>query len=326
MNDLHLDKPDQLLSAKELFGIDTDIRVPAFSERDDHVPSIDTAYRFNADTTMAILSGFIHNRRVMIQGMHGTGKSTHIEQVAARLNWPCIRINLDGHISRLDMVGKDAIVLRDNKQITEFQEGILPWAIQRPVALIFDEIDAARPEVMFVIQRVLEREGKFTLLDQNKVIHPHPYFRLFATANTVGLGNLNGLYHGTQMINQAQMDRWNIVARLNYLAACDEIDIIASRVPSFDNEQGRKTIAAMVAMADLTRKGFAVGDLSTLMSPRTVIFWAENTDIFRDIATAFRLSFLNKCDEAEHSVIAEYYQRCFNEELFETATIQRWFD
>lgn len=326
MNDLLLDKPDQLLNAGEIFGIDVDMQVPAFSGSDDHVPVIDSAYRFNRDTTMAILSGFVRNRRVMIQGMHGTGKSTHIEQVAARLNWPCIRINLDGHISRLDMVGKDTIVLRDNKQVTEFQEGILPWAIQRPVALIFDELDAARPEVMFVIQRVLEREGKFTLLDQNKVIHPHPFFRLFATANTVGLGNLNGLYHGTQMINQAQMDRWNIVARLNYLPAQDEVDIVVSRVPSFDHEQGRKTVASMVAVAELTRKGFAAGDLSTLMSPRTVIFWAENMEIFRDLAASFRFSFLNKCDEAEHNTIAEYYQRCFDEELHESTSIQGWFD
>ncbi len=326
MTELMLSKPDIVVNARDVFGIDADIKVPAFSKRDDHVPEIDEAYRFNSDVTMAILSGFIQDRRVMIQGLHGTGKSTHIEQVAARLNWPCIRINLDGHISRLDMVGKDAVVLRENKQVTEFQEGIVPWSLQRPVALIFDELDAARPEVMFVIQRVLEREGKFTLLDQNKVIRPNPFFRLFATANTVGLGNLNGLYHGTQMINQAQMDRWNIVARLNYLSAQDEIDIIVSRVPSFDNEEGRKTIASMVAVADLTRKGFAAGDLSTLMSPRTVIFWAENLEIFRNTAVAFRLSFLNKCDEAEYSTIAEYYQRCFNEELAESDEIQGWFE
>ncbi len=326
MTELMLSKPDIVVNARDVFGIDADIKVPAFSKRDDHVPEIDEAYRFNSDVTMAILSGFIQDRRVMIQGLHGTGKSTHIEQVAARLNWPCIRINLDGHISRLDMVGKDAVVLRENKQVTEFQEGIVPWSLQRPVALIFDELDAARPEVMFVIQRVLEREGKFTLLDQNKVIHPNPFFRLFATANTVGLGNLNGLYHGTQMINQAQMDRWNIVARLNYLSAQDEIDIIVSRVPSFDNEEGRKTIASMVAVADLTRKGFAAGDLSTLMSPRTVIFWAENLEIFRNIAVAFRLSFLNKCDEAEYATIAEYYQRCFNQELAESDAIQGWFE
>ncbi|MGH1543418.1 MAG: AAA family ATPase [Arenicella sp.] len=326
MTDIVQRKPDQLLDVKELFGIDANFRVPAFSERDEHVPEIDSAYRFNSDVTLAILSGFIQDRRVMIQGMHGTGKSTHIEQIAARLNWPCVRINLDGHISRLDLVGKDAVVLRDNKQVTEFQEGILPWAIQRPVALIFDELDAARPEVMFVIQRILEREGNFTLLDQNKVLRPHPFFRLFATANTVGLGNLNGLYHGTQMINQAQIDRWNIVAKLNYLSAEDEINIIASRVPSFDDDAGRKTIGSMVALADLTRKGFAAGDLSTLMSPRTVIFWAENMEIFRDAATAFRLSFLNKCDEAEHSIIAEYYQRCFDQELPESESIQAWFD
>jgi cobaltochelatase CobS len=321
-----LSKPDTFVNARDVFGIDADIQVPAFSTRDEHVPEIDEAYQFNADVTIAILSGFSNNRRVMVQGLHGTGKSTHIEQVAARLNWPCIRINLDGHISRLDMVGKDAVVIRDNKQVTEFQEGIVPWSLQRPVALIFDELDAARPEVMFVIQRILEREGKFTLLDQNKVISPNPFFRLFATANTIGLGNLNGLYHGTQMINQAQMDRWNIVARLNYLSVEDEVNIVVSRVPSFDNEEGRKTVASMVAVADLTRKGFTAGDTSTLMSPRTVIFWAENFEIFRNLSTAFRLSFLNKCDEAEHSTIAEYYQRCFDEELAESSIVEGWFE
>lgn len=326
MTDLMLSKPDTFVNARDVFGIDADIQVPAFSTRDEHVPEIDEAYQFNADVTIAILSGFTNNRRVMVQGLHGTGKSTHIEQVAARLNWPCIRINLDGHISRLDMVGKDAVVIRDNKQVTEFQEGIVPWSLQRPVALIFDELDAARPEVMFVIQRILEREGKFTLLDQNKVISPNPFFRLFATANTIGLGNLNGLYHGTQMINQAQMDRWNIVARLNYLSVEDEVNIVVSRVPSFDNEEGRKTVASMVAVADLTRKGFTAGDTSTLMSPRTVIFWAENYEIFRNLSTAFRLSFLNKCDEAEHSTIAEYYQRCFDEELTESSIVEGWFE
>ncbi len=303
MTDLMLSKPDTFVNARDVFGIDADIQVPAFSTRDEHVPEIDEAYQFNADVTIAILSGFTNNRRVMVQGLHGTGKSTHIEQVAARLNWPCIRINLDGHISRLDMVGKDAVVIRDNKQVTEFQEGIVPWSLQRPVALIFDELDAARPEVMFVIQRILEREGKFTLLDQNKVISPNPFFRLFATANTIGLGNLNGLYHGTQMINQAQMDRWNIVARLNYLSVEDEVNIVVSRVPSFDNEGGRKTVASMVAVADLTRKGFTAGDTSTLMSPRTVIFWAENFEIVRNLSTLFRLSFFNQCDEAEHITI-----------------------
>lgn len=326
MNDLSANKPEQMLSAKTLFGIDTRLQVPAFTERDEHVPEIDPAYRFNADVTLAILAGFVQNRRVMVQGMHGTGKSTHIEQVAARLNWPCVRVNLDGHISRLDLVGKDAVILRDNKQVTEFQEGILPWSIQRPVALIFDELDAARPEVMFVIQRILEREGKFTLLDQNTVLTPHSHFRLFATANTVGLGNLNGLYHGTSMMNQAQIDRWNIVAKLNYLSAQDEINIILSRVPSFDTDEGRKTVASMVALADLTRKGFNAGDLSTLMSPRTVIFWAENMEIFHDAAAAFRLSFLNKCDEAEYAIIAEYYQRCFDRELPESESISAWFE
>ena len=326
MTDMLLDAPDTKLSAEALFGFESKLQVPAFSQRDDHVPEIDSAYRFNPDVTQAILAGFMQNRRVMIQGMHGTGKSTHIEQIAARLNWPCVRVNLDGHLSRLDLVGKDAVVLRDNKQVTEFQEGILPWAIQRPVALLFDELDAARPEVMFVLQRILEREGKFTLLDQNKVLTPHPWFRLFATANTVGLGNLNGLYHGTQMINQAQIDRWNIVVRLNYLAPEDESDIVLRRVPQMDDEAGRKTISQMVALADLTRKGFEAGDISTLMSPRTVIFWAENLQIFRDIGKSFRLSFLNKCDDAEHATIAEYYQRCFDEELPEAESIRAWFD
>ncbi|VVD87932.1 AAA family ATPase [Pandoraea fibrosis] len=308
-------QPDRLVDARTVFGIDTDLQVPAFSERDDHVPEIDTAYRFNPDVTLAILAGFMCNRRVMVQGMHGTGKSTHIEQVAARLNWPCVRVNLDGHISRLDLVGKDAIVVRDGHQITEFQEGIVPWALQRPVALIFDEYDAGRPDVMFVIQRILERDGKFTLLDQNRVIHPHPGFRMFATTNTVGLGNLNGLYHGTQVLNHAQIDRWNVVATLNYLSRDDEAGIVLARVPELDNDAGRTLIDSMVSVAELTRKGFATGDLSTLMSPRTVINWAENVGIFRDAGLAFRLTFLNKCDEAERAVVAEYYQRAFGREL-----------
>ncbi len=318
MSDIQLQKPDLLVSVRDLFGIDSDLQVQAFRERDDHVPEIDPAYRFNKEVTLAILAGFFHDRRVMIQGLHGTGKSTHIEQVAARLNWPCVRINLDGHISRLDLVGKDTISLRDGKQITEFQEGIVPWALRRPVALIFDEFDAGRPDVMFVIQRILERDGKFTLLDQNEVIHPHPYFRLFATANTVGLGNLNGLYHGTQVLNQAQIDRWNIVAGLNFLPRSEEISIVQARVPHFNNDRGEALIDKMVAIADLTRQGFAAGDLSTLMSPRTVISWAENCQIFNDPALAFRLSFLNKCDEAERTLVAEYYQRCFDSELDES--------
>ncbi len=311
-------KPDVMRSARELFGIDSDLQVPAFSERDEYVPEIDEAYRFNPDVTLAILAGFTRNRRVMVQGLHGTGKSTHIEQVAARLNWPCLRVNLDGHISRLDLVGKDAIVVRDGMQVTEFQEGIVPWSLQRPIALIFDEYDAGRPDVMFVIQRILERDGHFTLLDQNRVIHPHPHFRLFATANTVGLGNLTGLYQGTQVLNHAQIDRWNIVAKLDYLPRDEEIEIVLARVPHKATEKGRKLIAAMVAVANLTRQGFAAGDLSTLMSPRTVITWAENCEIFRNPALAFRLSFLNKCDEAERPIIAEYYQRCFGEELEES--------
>jgi len=319
--------PDRLLSVRSVFGIDTDLQVPAFSERDEHVPEVDAVYRFNPDVTLAILAGFIRDRRVMVQGLHGTGKSTHIEQVAARLNWPCVRVNLDGHISRLDLVGKDAVVLKDGQQVTEFQEGIVPWALQRPVALVFDEYDAGRPDVMFVIQRVLERDGKFTLMDQNRVLTPHPYFRLFATANTVGLGNLNGLYHGAQRLNHAQIDRWNIVASLNYLPAAEEAAIVLARVPSLAGVglDGRAAasgetllVDAMVAVAALTRHGFAAGDLSTLMSPRTVITWAENVEIFHDPALAFRLSFVNKCDEAERPIVAEYFQRCFDRELIES--------
>ncbi|MEO8248520.1 MAG: AAA family ATPase [Burkholderiales bacterium] len=311
-------KPDRKVSVREMFGIDSNLEVPAFSERDEHVPDIDPVYRFNPDVTLSILAGFMRDRRVMVQGLHGTGKSTHIEQVAARLNWPCVRVNLDGHINRMDLVGRDVVTLRDGKQVTEFQEGIVPWALQRPVALIFDEYDAGRPDVMFVIQRILERDGKFTLMDQSRVITPHPYFRLFATANTVGLGNLNGMYHGVQRLNHAQIDRWNIVASLNYLPREEEVAIVLARVPGKNNERGRAHIEQMVAVADMTRKGFAAGDLSTLMSPRTVITWAENCEIFRDPEVAFRLSFLNKCDEAERPLVAEYYQRCFDTELAES--------
>jgi cobaltochelatase CobS len=307
--------PDITISVRQSFGIESDMQVPAFSRPTEHVPDVDEAYRFDHDTTLAILAGFAYNRRVMIQGYHGTGKSTHIEQVAARLNWPCIRINLDSHISRIDLVGKDAIVLRDGKQVTEYREGLLPWALQHPTALCFDEYDAGRPDVMFVIQRILEVEGKLTLLDQNRVIRPHPAFRLFSTANTVGLGDTTGLYHGTQQINQGQMDRWNIVATLNYLPHDDEVEIVLAKAPSYDNEEGRKTVGAMVALADLTRQGFIGGDISTVMSPRTVITWAENARIFGDIGFAFRLTFLNKCDEIERSTVAEYYQRCFGSEL-----------
>ena len=318
MSDINTSRPDRMVSARELFGIDSDLQVPAFSERDEHVPEIDAVYRFNPAVTLAILAGFTRDRRVMVQGLHGTGKSTHIEQVAARLNWPCVRVNLDGHISRLDLVGKDAVVLRDGQQVTEFQEGIVPWALQRPVALIFDEYDAGRPDVMFVIQRLLERDGQFTLMDQNKVLKPHPFFRLFATANTVGLGNLNGLYYGAQRLNHAQIDRWNIVASLNYLPRDEEVAIVQARVPSLADAAGTALAQQMVAVADLTRKGFAAGDLSTLMSPRTVITWAENLEIFDDVALAFRLSFVNKCDEAERPVVAEYFQRCFDRELEES--------
>ncbi len=310
--------PDMMLSVRQTFGIDTDMEVPAFSEAEDHVPEIDDAYRFDRETTLAILSGFAYNRRVMIQGYHGTGKSTHIEQVAARLNWPCIRVNLDSHISRIDLVGKDAIVLRDGQQVTEFREGILPWALQNPTALVFDEYDAGRPDVMFVIQRVLEVEGKLTLLDQNRVMRPHPYFRLFSTTNTVGLGDTTGLYHGTQQINQGQMDRWNVVATLNYLPQEEEIEIVLAKVPSYNTPEKREIVSAMVQVAELTRNGFMNGDISTVMSPRTVITWAENADIFKDLGFAFRLTFLNKCDEVERPVVAEYYQRCMGKELPES--------
>ena len=308
--------PDMKVSIRQLFGIDSDLEVPAYSEPDEHVPDVDADYRFDRPTTLAILAGFARNRRVIVTGYHGTGKSTHIEQVAARLNWPCVRVNLDSHISRIDLIGKDAIVLRDGKQVTEFREGILPWALQNPTALVFDEYDAGRADVMFVIQRVLEVEGKLTLLDQNKVIRPHPAFRLFSTANTVGLGDTTGLYHGTQQINQGQMDRWSIVTTLNYLPHDAEVNIVVSKTPQYDTDEGRKMISAMVALADLTRAGFIAGDISTVMSPRTVITWAENAKIFSgDIGFAFRLTFLNKCDEVERSTLAEYYQRCFGKEL-----------
>jgi cobaltochelatase CobS len=314
-----LDRPDKTIIARDIFGIDSDMKVPAFSLGNDHVPEIDDAYVFDPETTLAILAGFAYNRRVMIQGYHGTGKSTHIEQVAARLNWPCFRINLDSHISRIDLIGKDAIVLRDGVQVTEFREGILPWAVQHPTALVFDEYDAGRPDVMFVIQRILEVEGKLTLLDQNRVIHPHPSFRLFSTTNTVGLGDTTGLYHGTQQINQGQMDRWNIVTTLNYLPHDTEMEIVLSKVSELDNKKGREILSNMVRLADLTREGFIAGEISTVMSPRTVITWAQNHRIFDDLSLAFRMTFLNKCDEAERPLVAEYYQRCFGDELPETA-------
>ncbi len=307
--------PDIMVSVKQMFGIENDFEVPAFSEVTEHVPEIDEAYRFDPDTTRAIIAGFSHNRKVMIQGYHGTGKSTHIEQVAARLNWPCIRINLDGHISRIDLIGKDAIVIRDGVQITEFREGLLPWAFQTPTALVFDEYDAGRPDVMFVLQRILEAKGKLTLLDQNRVIHPHKAFRLFATTNTVGLGDTTGLYHGTQQINQGQMDRWNIVATLNYLPHDTEVEIVLANAPNYDTKEGHEKISMMVRVADLTRSGFMAGDISTVMSPRTVITWAENLEIFEDLKFAFRATFLNKCDETERPIIAEYFQRCFGDDL-----------
>ncbi len=312
------DIPDITVSVHQTFGFESEMQVPAFSQTDEHVPDLDTAYRFDRDTTLAILASFAYNRKLLIQGYHGTGKSTHIEQVAARLNWPCLRINLDSHISRIDLIGKDAIVLKDGKQVTEFREGLLPWALQRATCLVFDEYDAGRPDVMFVIQRVLEAESRLTLLDQNKVIRPHPAFRLFATTNTIGLGDTTGLYHGTQQINQAQMDRWNIVATLNYLAPDEEAEIVLAKCPDYDNPEDRETVAAMVALADLTRSGFINGDISTVMSPRTCITWAENARIFNDLGFGFRVTFVNKCDEMERPVVAEYYQRCFGTELVET--------
>ena len=313
------DMPDTTVSVREIFGFETDLKVPAFAERNEYVPDFDADYLFDKNTTLALLAGFAHNRRVMVQGYHGTGKSTHIEQVAARLNWPCVRVNLDSHVSRIDLVGKDAIVLRDGQQVTEFQEGILPWALQNPVALVFDEYDAGRPDVMFVIQRVLEVSGKLTLLDQNKVIRPHGGFRLFATTNTIGLGDTSGLYHGTQQINQGQMDRWNIVSTLNYLPHDHETDIVHAKAVGYEGAEGRDMIAAMVQVADLTRASFINGDISTVMSPRTVLTWAENATIFGDIGFAFQVTFLNKCDELERPTVAEFYQRCLGEDLPQTA-------
>ena len=312
------DIPTMDVSVRDVFGIDSDMSVKGFAEPTDRVPIADPSYRFDHDTTLAILAGFAFNRRVMIQGYHGTGKSTHIEQIAARLNWPCVRVNLDSHISRIDLIGKDAIKLRDGVQVTEFQEGILPWALRTPTAIVFDEYDAGRPDVMFVIQRVLEVDGKLTLLDQNEVIHPHPSFRLFATANTVGLGDTTGLYHGTQQINQGQMDRWSIVTTLNYLPHDDEVRIVLAKCPAYQDDEDR-TIARMVTVADLTRQAFMNGDLSTVMSPRTVIAWAQNAEIFGDVGFAFRLTFLNKCDELERQLVAEIYQKCFGKELPESA-------
>ncbi|WP_271950250.1 cobaltochelatase subunit CobS [Ruegeria faecimaris] len=312
-------KPTEEISVRDVFGINSDMQVKRFYEQTERVPEIDPTYKFDPDTTLAILAGFTHNRRVMIQGYHGTGKSTHIEQVAARLNWPAVRVNLDSHISRIDLIGKDAIKLRDGKQVTDFHEGILPWALRNPVAIVFDEYDAGRADVMFVIQRVLETNGSLTLLDQNEILTPHKYFRLFATANTVGLGDTTGLYHGTQQINQAQMDRWSLVATLNYLSHDAETMIVLSKAPHYNTAEGRKIVAQMVTVADLTRTAFMNGDLSTVMSPRTVINWAQNAEIFRNVGYAFRLSFLNKCDELERQTVAEFYQRCFDEELPESA-------
>ncbi|MCI5075184.1 cobaltochelatase subunit CobS [Oricola sp.] len=322
MNKMELDianMPDTSVDARTVFGVDVDMQVPAYSDADAYVPEIDPDYIFDRATTLAILAGFSHNRRVMVSGYHGTGKSTHIEQVAARLNWPCVRVNLDSHVSRIDLVGKDAIVVHEGKQVTEFRDGILPWAYQHNVALVFDEYDAGRPDVMFVIQRVLESSGRLTLLDQSRVIRPHPAFRLFATANTVGLGDTTGLYHGTQQINQAQMDRWSIVTTLNYLPHDKEVEIILAKAKHYQDAKGHEIVNNMVRLADMTRQAFINGDLSTVMSPRTVITWAENADIFKDVGFAFRLTFLNKCDDLERTLVAEFYQRCFGQELPESA-------
>ena len=312
--------PDRMVSIRDAFDVDSDMQVPAFAAGDPHVPELDPNYRFDPQTTIAICAGFAHDRRVMVQGYHGTGKSTHIEQVAARLNWPLVRVNLDAHVSRIDLVGKDAIVLKDGQQVTEFREGMLPWAIQRPIALVFDEYDAGRPDVMFVIQRVLESQGRLTLLDQNRVIRPNPYFRLFATTNTIGLGDTTGLYHGTQQINQGQMDRWSIVTTLNYLSQEVEAGIVLAKSPGYDTAEGKRTINAMVRVADMTRNAFMNGDISTVMSPRTVITWAQNATIFGDVGLGFRLTFLNKCDELERPTVAEFYQRAFGSDLPESAT------
>ena len=311
-------KPDIKISVNQTFGIETEMQVDGFAKKNQYVPDVDKNYKFDRDTTLAILSGFSFNKRVLIQGYHGTGKSTHIEQVAARLNWPCVRVNLDSHISRIDLIGKDAIVIKDGKQITEFKEGVLPWSIQNPVALVFDEYDAGRPDVMFVINRVLESEGTFTLLDKNKVIKQNSNFRLFATTNTIGLGDTTGLYHGTQQINQGQMDRWNIVTTLNYLDFDKELEIVLAKNKNMNNTKGKEKISNMIKVASLTRKGFVAGDISTVMSPRTIIHWAENSEIFKDTGYAFRVTFLNKCDDLEKNIIAEYYQRCFGEDLPES--------
>ena len=320
MNEQFLQKPDIKISVNQTFGFDSDMKVGAFSKKNEYVPKIDNHYKFDKDTTLAILAGFNFNKRVLIQGYHGTGKSTQIEQVAARLNWPCIRVNLDSHISRIDLIGKDAISLKDGKQVTNFQEGLIPWSIQNPVALVFDEYDAGRPDVMFVIQRVLESDGRFTLLDKNKVLDQHDFFRMFATTNTVGLGDTTGLYQGTQQINQGQMDRWNILATLNYLPFEKEFEIILAKNKKFNNSDGKEKISNMIKVADLTRKGFMNGDISTVMSPRTVLHWAENISIFEDTSYAFKVTFLNKCDELEKKIISEYYQRCFGEELDESSS------
>lgn len=304
-------QPDTTYNARDLFGVDFPTPVPGFKLANGWVPKRDDAYQFDPVTTEAILAALVFNRRLLIQGFHGTGKSSHIEQIAARLNWPCVRINLDSHVSRIDLLGKDAIVLQEGKQVTTFQEGLLPWAYQRPVILVLDEYDAGRPDVLFVIQRILESEGRLTLLEKNLVLEPHAHFRLLATANTVGLGDASGMYHGTHPLNQGQLDRWQLIATLNYLSPEQETAIILKKLPQLDELTARR----MVELANLTRTGFMGGDISTLMSPRTVLTWGENFRIFGDLARSFQLTFLNRSDELERTIIAEYYQRCFAEEL-----------
>ncbi len=303
------------LDAKKTFNINCPFEIKALATKSELIPTLDENYFFDEKTTLAILSGFIFNNRVLIQGMHGTGKSTHIEQVASRLNWPCMRINFDSQISRLDLVGKDVISIKDGKQITEFREGILPYAMRNGVALVLDEYDAIKSDVAFVIQRLLEEEGKFALLEENEIITPHPNFRLFATSNTLGAGDDLGIYHGTNLINQAQMDRWNVVANLNYLSKEEEVKILQAKLPFLKTKLHENTAPMMVQMANLTRQSFKNGDLSNLISLRTLISWGRNIEIFGDVKTAFILSFFGKVIDDEKLIIIEFYQRVFGCEI-----------
>tara|TARA_B100000287_G_scaffold361038_1_gene353652 strand:+ start:92 stop:1051 length:960 start_codon:yes stop_codon:yes gene_type:complete len=309
-----LKKIDKISYSDELFGIKKRVKVRHFSQKTELVPEIDNSYIFDEITTLSIIAGFNHNKRVLIQGLHGTGKSTHIEQIAARLNWPCLRINLDGHISRFDLLGKDAITIKDQKQVTTFKQGMLPWSIENPVALVFDEYDAGRPDVMFVIQRLLESDGKLTLLDQNKVITPNPLFRIFGTCNTLGTGDISGLYHGTQNLNQGQLDRWNIFTTLNFMSPETEVNIIKNKLGK-TTKKIKDEINNMVKLANLVRKSFSTNDISTIISPRTSIIWAQNIEIFENTELAFKLTFYNKCNESDKKIISELYQRCFGKEL-----------